>query len=226
MQFIYLGHASFAVKVSGKTLLFDPFITSNPLASDIDIQRLNADCILVSHGHGDHIGDVMEIAGRTGAKIIGGVEVVHWFQRQGAQNVHEMNFGTFDFDFGRLSYVPAAHSSSLPDGSYGGNPGGFVVQTGEGDFYYSGDTSLTADMQMIPHYAPSLKFAVLPIGGNYTMNPAQALIASDLIRCNTVVGVHYNTFPPIQIDTEEAKSLFKTAQKELLLPAIGERLEF
>jgi len=225
MKFTYYGHASFSVEIAGKTLLFDPFISPNPLASEIDINAIRADYILVSHGHGDHVADVVSIAKRSGAKLIGGVEVVSWLRSQGVDNSHEMNFGSYDFEFGRLSFVPAAHSSSLPDGSYGGNPGGFVVASNEGNFYYSGDTSLTMEMQLIPHYA-HLDFAVLPIGGNYTMDAKDAVVAAQMIHCDRVVGVHYNTFPPISIDIEEAKSLFKMAQKELLLPTIGESLEF
>lgn len=225
MKFTYYGHASFSVEIAGKTLLFDPFISPNPLTSKIDINAIRADYILVSHGHGDHVADVVSIAKRSGAKLIGGVEVVSWLRRQGVDNSHEMNFGSYDFEFGRLSFVPAAHSSSLPDGSYGGNPGGFVVASNEGNFYYSGDTSLTMEMQLIPHYA-HLDFAVLPIGGNYTMDAKDAVVAAQMIHCDRVVGVHYNTFPPISIDIEEAKSLFKMAQKELLLPTIGESLEF
>lgn len=225
MKFTFYGHASFAVEIAGKTLLFDPFISPNPAASAIDIQLLAADYIFVSHGHGDHVADVVAIAQRTGAMVVGGVEVVNWLKAQGAPLIHEMNFGSHTFDFGRVSFVPAAHSSSMPDGSYGGNPGGFVIRTNEGSFYYAGDTSLSIEMQLIPHYA-TLDFAVLPIGGNYTMDAHDALVAAQMIRCTKIIGVHYNTFPPISIDIEGAKSLFVMANKELLLPAIGESLEF
>lgn len=225
MKLTYFGHASFSVEIAGKTLLFDPFISPNPLAAEIDINTIKADYILVSHGHVDHIADVVVIAKRTEAKVIAGVEVINWLTAKGVENTHEMNFGSYDFEFGRLSFVPAAHSSSMPDGTYGGNPGGFVLATNEGNFYYSGDSSLTMEMQLIPHYA-RLDFAVLPIGGNYTMDVKDAVVAAQMIHCDRIVGVHYNTFPPISIDIEEAKSLFKMAQKELLLPTIGESLEF
>lgn len=225
MKFTFYGHSSFNINVSGKNLLFDPYISYNPLAKDIDINKLEADYILVSHGHGDHIADVAAIAKNTGATVIGCVEVIHWLKKQGVEKVHEMNFGSANFDFGRVSFVPAAHSSAMPDGSYGGNPGGFVLATKEGNFYYSGDTSLTMEMQLIPHYA-KLDFAVLPIGGNYTMDAKDAVKAAEMIQCDIVIGVHYNTFPPIAIDIEETKSLFAMAEKELLLPEIGESLEF
>lgn len=223
MKLTYYGHAAFGVEVAGKNLLFDPFITPNPLASHIDIKSIPADYILVSHGHGDHVADVIAIAQNTGATVIGAVEVMGWVRKNGVSKVHEMNFGTADFDFGRLSFVPAAHSSSLPDGSYGGNPGGFVVATGEKSFYYSGDTSLTMEMQLVPHYAKP-DFAVLPIGGNYTMNARDAAKAAEMIGCTRIVGVHYDTFPPIKIDKAAAKAVFGT--KELLLPDIGESIQF
>jgi L-ascorbate metabolism protein UlaG (beta-lactamase superfamily) len=225
MKFTFYGHASFAVDIAGKTLLFDPFISPNPAASAIDIQQLVADYIFVSHGHLDHVADVVAIAQRTGAIVVGGVEAVNWLKDHGVPHIHEMNFGSFTFDFGRVSFVPAAHSSSMPDGSYGGNPGGFVIATNEGNFYYAGDTSLTNEMQLVPHYA-ALDFAVLPIGGNYTMDARDAVLAAQMIQCNKIIGVHYNTFPPISIDIESAKSLFVMANKELLLPEIGESLNF
>jgi L-ascorbate metabolism protein UlaG (beta-lactamase superfamily) len=223
MKLTYYGHASFAVEIKGKVLLFDPFITPNPAAQHIDIELINPDYIFVSHGHADHIADVLAIAQRTKCIVVGGVEVVQWLKSQADIRVHEMNFGSKNFDFGKVYFVPAAHSSSMPDGSYGGNPGGFVITTNEGSFYYAGDTSLTTEMQLIPRYS-SLDFAVLPIGGNYTMDAEQALMSAEMIRCNKIIGVHYNTFPPINIDIEFAKSLFAMAQKELLLPIIGESL--
>jgi L-ascorbate metabolism protein UlaG (beta-lactamase superfamily) len=225
MKLTYYGHASFSIELGGRKLLFDPFISPNALAKNIDITTIDAHYILVSHGHADHIADVVSIAQRTGALVIGGIEVVNWLKEKGVANIHEMNFGSFDFDFGRLSFVPATHSSSMPDGSYGGNPGGFVVSSPEGSFYYSGDSSLTTEMQLISHYA-KVDFAVLPIGGNYTMDAKDAVKAAEMIGCDRIVGVHYNTFPPIQIDTDWAKSLFRMAQKDLLLPLIGESLEF
>jgi L-ascorbate metabolism protein UlaG (beta-lactamase superfamily) len=225
MKFTFYGHASFAVDIAGKTLLFDPFISPNPAASAIDIQQLSADYIFVSHGHTDHVADVVAIAQRTGAIVVGGVEAVNWLKDQGVPHIHEMNFGSCTFDFGRVSFVPAAHSSSMPDGSYGGNPGGFVIATDEGNFYYAGDTSLTSEMQLVPHYA-ALDFAVLPIGGNYTMDARDAVLAAQMIQCDKIIGVHYNTFPPISIDIEAAKSLFVMANKELLLPQIGDSLIF
>jgi L-ascorbate metabolism protein UlaG (beta-lactamase superfamily) len=224
MKFTYYGHACFGIETMGMNLLIDPFISGNELAKDIDIHSIKADYILVSHGHGDHIADAIDIALRTNATIIGGVEVINWLQKKGAAKVHEMNFGTYHFPFGTLHFVPAAHSSSMPDGTYGGNPGGFIIQNKENNIYYSGDTSLTAELSMIPHYG-KLDFAILPIGGNYTMDAERAAIAATMIQCDNIIGVHYDTFPPIKIDLELAKSVFKMANKKLFLPNIGETID-
>lgn len=224
MKFTYYGHATFAIETGGKNLLFDPFITPNPLAKDIDIDKIEADYILLSHGHTDHIADAVSLAKQTGATVIAMAEMTGWIEQQGITKVHGMNYGVYDFDFGRVRMVPAWHSSSLPDGSYGGNPAGFVVTTKEGSFYYSGDTCLMLEMQLIPHYT-KLDFAVLPIGGNYTMNADDAVKAAEFIECNRVVGVHYNTFPPIAINVEEAVKVFASAGKELILMGIGESIE-
>lgn len=225
MELTYLGQSGFSVTVNGKILVFDPFITGNPLAKGIDASRIAADYILVSHGHGDHIADAAPIAKRTGAKVISSPEVCGWLSAQGVNNLHELNHGgPVAFDFGKVRAVNAIHSSSLPDGSYGGNPMGFVVTADETNFYYAGDTALTMDMQLIPGFA-ELNFAVLPIGGNYTMDVADAIVASDFIKCNNVVGVHYNTFDIIKIDTEKAIADFREAGKTLWLPKVGETIE-
>lgn len=225
MKFTFYGHACFAVESNGKKILFDPFITGNELAKHINVEEIEADYILLSHGHGDHIADTASIAKKCGATVIGGYEVVNWLQaKQGVEKIHPLNFGTKRFEFGELHFVPAWHSSTLPDGEPGGNPGGFVLSDTEKKFYYSGDTCLMMDMQLIPMYA-TLDFAVLPIGGNFTMDVARAVIASDFIKCNKIVGVHYDTFGFIKIDTEAAREAFRKAGKELILPAIGETIE-
>lgn len=223
MKFTFYGHACFAVEIAGKKLLFDPFITGNPLAKDVDVNSIEADYILISHGHGDHVGDLVSIAKRTGATVIGAAEVMGWAHKNGCEKVHGMNYGTFQFDFAKVSFVPAWHSSGLPDGSYGGNPGGFVLQSVEGNFYFAGDTCLMMDMQLIPHYA-KLDFAVLPIGGNYTMDVKDAVVAANFIKCDKIVGIHFDTFEVIKIDHEAAKQEFSAAGKNLILPKIGEEI--
>jgi L-ascorbate metabolism protein UlaG (beta-lactamase superfamily) len=225
MKFTFYGHASFLVEINGKKLLFDPFISPNPQAKDIDIDKIEADYIFISHGHGDHIADVVSIAKRTRATCVAAAEIAGWLQKQGVEKAHGMNHGgPISFDFGTARGVNAVHSSSLPDGTYAGNPLGFVFNTSEGDFYYAGDTALTMDMQLIPKFA-KLKFAILPIGSNFTMDAADAVIAADFVQTTQVIGVHYDTFPPIKIDKAQATELFKAAGKQLLLPAIGETIE-
>jgi L-ascorbate metabolism protein UlaG (beta-lactamase superfamily) len=224
MKFTYYGHSSFLVETAGHRLLFDPFISPNPLASNIDINSIEADFILLSHGHADHVADVVSIAKRTGAKVICAYELMGWLNNQGIENVHPMNTGgRFNFDFGSVKCTVAQHSSSLPDGSYGANPMGFIVYTGEGNFYYSGDTALTMDMQLIPAWA-ELKFAILPIGDNFTMGITDAVIAGGMVKANKVIGVHYDTFGYIVIDKDGAKKTFEEKGIALLLPAIGETI--
>jgi len=225
MKFTYYGHACFAVEAGGKTLLFDPFITPNPLANSIDMTKIAADFILVSHGHGDHVADVVAIASRTGAMVIAPYEVGDWFEKKGVGNVQAMNHGgAAKTGFGRVKLTAAIHSSSMPDGSYGGNPAGFVVESTDGNFYYSGDTALTMDMQLIRDQT-ELRFAVFPIGDFFTMGIEDALRAADLVGTSKIVGVHYDTFPPIKLDRDAALKAARSAGKELLLPAIGETLE-
>jgi L-ascorbate metabolism protein UlaG (beta-lactamase superfamily) len=226
MKVVYYGHACFSVMVGGKTLLFDPFITGNPLAQSVDVKTVPADFILVSHGHSDHVGDVVEIAKRTGALVIANYEVALWLNQNGAPKIHPVNHGGgFKFDFGRVQFVNAIHSSAMPDGAYGGNPGGFVVESTEGNFYYSGDTALTLDMKLIGERV-KLKFAALCVGDNFTMGPADAVKAAEFVRCGEILGVHYDTFPPIKIDHAAAREKFKAAGKTLHLLQPGQTHDF
>jgi L-ascorbate metabolism protein UlaG (beta-lactamase superfamily) len=209
-------------------LLFDPFLTSNPAAqkAGITAESLSADYILISHGHFDHIEDAVALLQRTNAKAIAAYEICDWLKAQGVgeeQTLPMNHGGTLRLEFGSVQMVNAVHSSTLPDGSAGGNPAGFVVRTGAGNFYYSGDTALTLDMQLIPRRGP-LRFAVLSIGDTFTMGPEDALEAASLIQCDEIVGVHYDTWPPITIDSAHAKTLFKKAGKTLhLLPPGADR---
>jgi L-ascorbate metabolism protein UlaG (beta-lactamase superfamily) len=226
MKATYYGHSCFAVQVANRTLLFDPFISGNELAKGIDLQKIPADYILISHGHADHMADAAAIAKRTGATIVSNYEIIVWFGKQGLQKGHPLNHGGgHSFDFGRAKFVNAVHSSGLPDGSYGGNPGGFVVSTPEGEFYFSGDTALTMDMKLIGD-SHKLKFAALCLGDNFTMGVEDAIKAAEFAHCNEILGLHYNTFPPIQINTAEAVEKFKTAGKRLHLLRPGESHDF
>lgn len=225
MKLTFYGHATLALEIEGKKILVDPFFSGNPLAKDVNINSIEADYIFVTHGHGDHTSDLVNIAKRTGARVVGPVEIMDWLGNQGLENVHPMNHGGFiAFDFGKVKGVNAIHSSSLGDGTYAGNPMGFVFVTSENSFYIAGDTALTMDMQLVPLWA-KLDFSVMPIGGNFTMDPADALLATDFVKCNKVVGVHYNTWGLISIDPEKAKADFAAAGKTLILPAVGETID-
>ena len=179
-----------------------------------------ADYILITHAHEDHILDVEAIAKRTGAKIISNFEIVNHFGNLGLEG-HPMNHGgSWQFDFGRVTYTNAIHTSSFLDGSYGGQPGGFILETYEGNIYIAGDTALTMYMKIIP-LQTKLDLAVLPIGDNFTMGIESAVIASDFIACSRVLGYHYDTFGYIEIDHKKAIDSFKVKNKELVLLNIG-----
>lgn len=224
MNLTFYGHACFSVEVNNKILMFDPFISPNELAKHINIADIEADYILLTHGHSDHIADCVTIAQATGAKVICNFEIHEWLNKNGIQNTHPMNTGgKWNFEDFEVKCVVAQHSSSLPDGSYGGNPMGFIIFSEEGNFYNSGDTALTIDMQLIPKWA-KLNFAVLPIGDNFTMGPADAIEAAKMINCSEILGVHYDTFGYIVIDHEKTKKMFTDAGLQLHLAEIGKTI--
>lgn len=226
MQITYYGHSCFLIETEGTKILFDPFITPNELASNIDIDSIKADYILLSHGHQDHMADVEAIYKNTKATLVSNFELVSWFGNKGVENSHPMNHGgKKEFDFGTVKMVNAIHSSSLPDGSYAGNPAGFVVQTAEKTFYYAGDTALTLDMQLIGEEF-DIDFAFMPIGDNFTMDIKDALKAADFVKTDTIIGMHYDTFPYIKLDHEGVKNVAANAKKDLKLMEIGETLTF
>lgn len=224
MNITFLGHASLLITTGGKRLLVDPFISANEKASEIiKIKDLNPDYILVTHAHQDHILDVEEIAKSSNAIVVSNYEIATHFENKGLK-VHPMNHGgNWKFDFGHLKYVNAIHTSSFPDGSYGGQPGGFILSSEEKNVYIAGDTALTMDMKLIP-LSFTLDLAVLPIGDNFTMGVDDAITASDFVGCSRVLGYHYDTFGFIVIDHEEAIKKFKEANKELILLEIGKSL--
>jgi L-ascorbate metabolism protein UlaG (beta-lactamase superfamily) len=194
----YLGHSCFQIRSAGRTLLIDPFLTGNPQAAAA-ADSVEADFILVSHGHGDHVGDTVAIAERTGATVISNHEIVTWLRQRGVRQTHDMHLGgSHRFDFGTLKLTVAHHGSMLPDGANGGSPAGFLLKTADGTIYHAGDTALFGDMRLIGD--AELKVALLPIGDNYTMGPEDSLRAIALLRPQVVVPMHFNTFPAIAQD--------------------------
>ena len=225
MKFTYYGHSCFSVLAGSKTLLFDPFVTPNQFARSIEVDRIEADFIFVSHGHFDHTADAARIARRTGAKVLGNWEIFDWFKKGGLENTHPINpGGQFTFDFGMVKSFAAQHSSSLPDGAYGGVACGFAFQTRDGAFYYSGDTALSMDMQLVRDWTV-LDFAVFPIGDGLTMGVTDAIRAAKWVGVNKVVGVHYDTFDFIRIDHRAAIKSFDEAGMKLHLLDIGSVIE-
>lgn len=225
MKFSFYGHACFGVEIAGHHLLFDPFVTGNPLAEGVKVDAIPADVIFLSHGHVDHVLDVERIAQRTGAQVVCSWEIHEWLKKKGLEKTHPMNTGgKWAFPFGTVKTVVAQHSSGLPDGSYGGNPMGFVVKSAEKNFYYSGDTALTLDMQLVPGFAVP-HVAILPIGDNFTMGIEDAARAAQYINCRRIIGVHYDTFGYIKIDKKAAQEYFAQQGLELILPEIGTTIE-
>ncbi len=200
IQITWLGHSGFQITIGEYHVLIDPFLTGNPLAT-VTPEQVEADFIVLSHGHGDHVGDAAAIANRTGATVIANFEIGSWLQQKhGVQNVHTLNTGGgVKLPFGRVELTLAFHSSSLPDGSYGGMPNGILIVTDEGKtLYHAGDTSVFLDMQLIGERG--LDVAMLPIGDYFTMGPAMSLKAIELLQPKVVIPMHYNTFDPIAQD--------------------------
>jgi L-ascorbate metabolism protein UlaG (beta-lactamase superfamily) len=194
----WFSHACFLIQSAKTKLLIDPFITGNPLAP-VKADSLSADYILVSHGHGDHVGDTVAIAQRTGATVISNFEIQNWMVAQGVKNVHPQHIGGgFNYPWGRVKLTLALHGSALPDGSYGGNPCGFLFYIDGKKIYHACDTGLFYDMKLIGE--EGIDLAILPIGDNFTMGPDDALRAVKLIQPKRVVPIHYNTFDVIKQD--------------------------
>ena len=224
MKITFYGHASLGINIAEINIIVDPFISANPKASHIDINSLDADYILLTHAHQDHILDVEAIAKRTNAIIVSNAEIATYYAKKGFQS-HPMNHGgSWNFEFGNLKYVNAIHSSSFPDGTYGGNPGGFVLEGERKNLYIAGDTALTMDMKLIP-MRTKLDLAILPIGNNFTMDIEDAIIASDFVECNKILGYHYDTFGYIEINKEQAIKKFFDKGKDLMLLNIGDSIE-
>jgi L-ascorbate metabolism protein UlaG (beta-lactamase superfamily) len=198
VEITYHSHACFGITVGETRLLIDPFLNDNPLA-DVSASEVEADYVLVSHGHGDHVGDTVEIAQRTGATTISNFEIHNWLLEQGVESSHPLHIGGgYDFPFGRVKMTIAHHGSVLPDGSYGGNPGGFLLTLEDKKIYHACDTGLFCDMRLIGE--EGLDLAILPIGDNFTMGPDDALRAVKLLEPKVVIPIHYDTFDVIKQD--------------------------
>lgn len=198
VELTYHSHACFGITVGDTHLLIDPFLNGNDLA-DVSAEEVEADYILVSHGHGDHVGDTVEIARRTGAMTISNFEIQSWLTAQGVERSHPLHIGGGrDFAFGRVKLTIAHHGSGLPDGSYGGNPAGFLLTLEGKKIYHACDTGLFYDMKLIGE--EGLDLAILPIGDNFTMGPDDALRAVKLLEPKAVIPIHYDTFDVIAQD--------------------------
>jgi L-ascorbate metabolism protein UlaG (beta-lactamase superfamily) len=225
MEVTYFGHSCFLFDIGDVRVLFDPFITPNPLAAEVDLDGIKADYILLSHGHSDHVADAEYLARKNGAMIVSSFEITSWYQQKGLEKVHPLNLGgKVHLQFGTVKMVTAIHSNSLPDGSYGGSAAGFVVESAEKTFYYAGDTALTLDMRLLADQF-RIDFALLPIGDNFTMDVHDAMLAANFVNTRKVIGMHYDTFPYIEIDPIEASIIAKRAEKELVLMEIGQTIE-
>lgn len=223
MKIKFLGHSTFQIEVNQKTILVDPFITGNPILTNKNIDAIKADYILVTHAHFDHIQDVEQIANNNEATVVANWEIATYFGNKGLKH-HPMNAGgSWQFDFGIIKMTPAIHSSSFPDGTYGGNPNGFIIQGEHKKIYISGDTALFQDMQLLAK--ENLDLAILPLGNNFTMGVDDAILASDFINCDKILGCHFDTFGFIEIDHEEAIKKFFIKGKDLMLLVIDESIE-
>ena len=223
--FTWLGHGTWLLETGDHRALLDPFLTGNPSATTAAEDYDNIEHIFVSHGHSDHVSDVVSIAQRCDSTVIAMLEAAGWFESQGVSKTVGMNLGgTFALPYGTIKMVPALHSASMPDGSYGGVPAGFVITIDDRKIYFACDTALFGDMQLIG--AAGIDIAVLPIGDHFTMGPTDSIEAIKLIQPNRVVPAHYNTWPPITQDALAwAENVRSQTKAEPVVLEVGGQIE-
>ncbi len=220
----YHGHSFVEINLKGKNILIDPFISGNPVC-DITPDDVKSDYIILTHGHGDHYGDTVDLAKRDGSTVIATFELAEILKEKGA-NAHDMNLGgSHNFPFGKVKLTIAHHSSSTPDGRYAGDPAGVVLDSEGAVIYHSGDTSLFYDMKLIGEMH-RINFALLPIGDNYTMGIDDAVKAAEFLNAETVIPIHYNTFDAIKADAEEFKRKIESIGKKCVVLRPGESVDF
>jgi len=203
MDIRFLGHAAFALENEGKTILIDPFLTGNPKAA-ASADDVAADAILLTHGHGDHIGDTVAIAKRTGAPVVAIVEIARELEQEGVQAFDPNIGGTIELDWGSVRLTPAWHTSTTPKGTVN-VPAGLVIEIGDKRIYHLGDTGLFSDLAL-PKRRGHLDVALMCIGGHYTMDRFDAVVAAELVGADQIIPCHYNTFPPVETDAEAFKA--------------------
>ncbi len=225
MNITFLGHACFSFKIGNKNFLLDPYIRSNPLAKHIDINTIKADYILITHGHYDHVEDVEPIYNNNNASIIvANFEVSAWFKKKGCIRVHPMSCGgTFSADGVKVKMLPAVHSSSMPDGSYGGNATSLLLSAEDKNIYLAGDTGLHQDMKLAGDLY-NIDIAILPIGGNFTMDIEESFSASNFLQAKKTIAMHYDTFEAIVIDKTHVKKRIEAQKQNYIFMDIGETI--
>jgi len=224
MKIEYYGHACFLIDTGKEKLLFDPFMSQNPLAEAIDVQSIKADYIFISHAHDDHIADLAIVIQNNAAKIVCNFEIMNYLSKQGFENIIPMNIGgKFKGNFGTVRMTQAIHSSSFSDGTYGGTAAGFLLEIQNKVIYYAGDTALFADLKLLAELH-TIDWALLPVGGLFTMDVQDASKAAEFLNCKNIIGLHFDTFAPIKIDHENAHKIFEEKQLNLILPQIQQSI--
>lgn len=225
MKAKFLGQNCFLFTFNGKSILTDPFYNFQKEKSGFDIETQSVDYVLVTHAHEDHTADIREVlVNHPEAVLIGQPEICGYYENK---NTLDINLGgTIEIGDLKITMVPASHTSSFPDGTYGGVPCGYIFRNNEKTIYFAGDTGVIADMGLFPELYGEISAAVLPVGGHYTMCAEKAAFAATkLLKTKRVIGCHFDTFPPITIDHYETQKIFGDSGIDLLLPEVGQEFE-